>query len=147
MRRWPLRPFPRMRCAGLTRIRGGMASPKSVDAGARVREVRAGVDQVGDCPLRPGAEADFDTLVARTAAGIRASEPGTLVYACRVQDKPRERIFYELYRDRAAFDAHEATEHTRRFLAKREPLLEAKDVDFLDLAGGKTPVTEAASDV
>jgi quinol monooxygenase YgiN len=98
--------------------------------------------------VRPGAEADFDALVTRTAAGIRESEPGTLVYAChRVQGKPRERIFYELYRDRAAFNAHEATEHTRRFLTEREALLEGKDVDFLDLAGGKTPVSEAGSDV
>jgi quinol monooxygenase YgiN len=92
--------------------------------------------------VRPGAEAEFDALVAETAADIRAHEPGTLMYACHtVQDRPRQRIFYELYRDRAAFQAHESTEHTRRFLASREPLLEATEVDFLALADGKTPVT------
>jgi quinol monooxygenase YgiN len=90
----------------------------------------------------PGAEAEFDALVAETAAGIRDHEPGTLTYACHtVQDRPRERVFYELYRDRAAFQAHESTEHTRRFLTRREPLLEATEVDFLALADGKTPVT------
>ena len=69
-------------------------------------------------------------------------EPGTLVYACHtVQDQPRQRIFYELYRDRAAFEAHEQTAHTRRFLAERSALLEATEVDFLDVADGKTPVT------
>ena len=53
--------------------------------------------------VRPGAEAQFDALVAETAAGIRDHEPGTLVYACHtVQDQPRQRIFYELYRDREA---------------------------------------------
>jgi len=96
--------------------------------------------------VRPGAEAQFDQLVADTALGIRTSEPGTLVYACHhVDGQPRQRIFYELYRDRAAFDAHEQSPHICRFLAEREPLLESKAVDFLALADGKTPVTAEAS--
>ena len=92
--------------------------------------------------VRPGAEAQFDALVAETAAGIRDHEPGTLIYACHtVQDQPQQRIFYELYRGRAAFEAHEQTAHTRRFLAERGALLEATEVDFLDVVDGKTPVT------
>ena len=76
--------------------------------------------------MRSGCEADFDQLVARTAAGIRAHEPGTLFYACHAVDgAPRQRIFRELYRDRAAFAEHEAQPRTRRFLAEREALLEA----------------------
>ena len=95
--------------------------------------------------VRPGAEADFDQLVARTAAGIRAHEPGTLVYAVHAVDgASRERIFYELYRDRAAFTDHEAQPHTRQFLAEREPLLESKQVDFLALTDGKLPVAPSA---
>jgi quinol monooxygenase YgiN len=95
--------------------------------------------------VRPGAEAHFDQLVAQTAAGIRAHEPGTLVYAVHeVERSPQERIFYELYQDRAAFADHEAQPHTRRFLAEREPLLEAKQVDFLTPADGKLPVPPPA---
>ena len=83
--------------------------------------------------------------MAETAAGIRDQEPGTLIYACHtVQGQPRQRIFYELYQDRGAFEAHEQSAHTRRFLAKREALLEAKEVDFLALADGKTPTTAQA---
>jgi quinol monooxygenase YgiN len=93
--------------------------------------------------VRPGAEAQFDALVAETAAAIRDHEPGTLVYACHaVQGKLHERIFYELYRDRAAFDAHEQTPHTRRFLAERDALLAVTEVDFLDLSDGKTPIAQ-----
>jgi quinol monooxygenase YgiN len=33
--------------------------------------------------LKEGAAAAFDALVAETLAGIRASEPGTLVYVSR----------------------------------------------------------------
>jgi quinol monooxygenase YgiN len=95
--------------------------------------------------VRPGCEADFDQLVARTAGGIRAHEPETLVYAChQVKGTPRERIFYELYRDRAAFNDHEAQPHTRRFLTEREPLLESTQVDFLVLSDGKLLVAQSS---
>ena len=69
---------------------------------------------------------------------IRQHEPGTLVYAVHtVEGQPLQRIFYELYRDRAAFDAHEQQEHTRRFLADREQYLASVEVDFLALQTGK----------
>jgi len=91
--------------------------------------------------VRAGSEEAFDALVAETAQGIRDHEPGTLMYACHtVRDHPRQRIFYELYRDRAAFEAHESTPHVRRFLTERRALLDATDVDFLDCPGGKVPI-------
>jgi quinol monooxygenase YgiN len=80
----------------------------------------------------------FDKLVAETVAQIREREPGTLVYAVHaVEGKPLERIFYELYRDRAAFDAHEEQPHTRRMLADREQFLTSVEVDFLTLQVSK----------
>lgn len=96
--------------------------------------------------VRPEAEAEFDDLIVRTTAAIREREPDTLVYAChRVNGKPFQRIFYELYRDRAAFDEHERQEHVRNFLSAREALLESTDVDFLTLADGKTPAAAQAT--
>jgi quinol monooxygenase YgiN len=58
-----------------------------------------------------------------------------LVYAVhQVEGEPNARIFYELYRDRAAFDEHERQEHTRRFLAGQERYLSGPpQVDFLAL--------------
>jgi quinol monooxygenase YgiN len=89
------------------------------------------------CKDQASAEA-FDRLVAATVDKIRASEPGTLVYAVnRVEGAPLQRVFYELYRDRAAFEAHEAHEHTKRFLAEREQYLSATEVDWLTLLTGK----------
>lgn len=82
--------------------------------------------------------AGFDRLVTQTVPEIRQHEPGTLVYAVHTVDgKPLERIFYELYADRAAFDAHEEQPHTRYFLAEREKFLASVDVDFLALQIGK----------
>ncbi len=83
--------------------------------------------------LRAGQEAAFDALVARTVAAIKAHEPGTLVYATHaVQGSPSSRVFYELYADRAAFEAHEATAHTRAFLTEREQHVASHAVTFLD---------------
>ncbi len=82
--------------------------------------------------------ATFDQLVSDTISKIRESEPGTVIYAShRVDGQPLQRIFYELYRDRSAFDAHEEQEHTRRFLAAREELLASVEVDWLELQSGK----------
>jgi quinol monooxygenase YgiN len=58
------------------------------------------------CKDEASAEA-YDQLVAETIEGIRAHEPGTLVYAShKVEGQPLQRIFYELYEDEAAFKAH-----------------------------------------
>src|ERR1035437_2240761 len=51
-------------------------------------------------------------------------EAGTIVYAVNAgEGQPLQRIFYELYRDRAAFDAHEERPHVRRFLTARAQYL------------------------
>ncbi len=85
--------------------------------------------------LKDGAAADFDRLVEMIVPEIHRREPGTLVYAVHeVEGEPGIRVFYELYRDRAAFDEHERQEHTRRFLAERERYLSGPpQVDFLAL--------------
>jgi quinol monooxygenase YgiN len=81
--------------------------------------------------------AAYDELVAATVAAIRANEPGTLIYAAhRVDGEPLQRIFYELYTDQAAFEAHEAAPHTRRYLAAREEFLVRTEVDRLTLLTG-----------
>lgn len=74
----------------------------------------------------------FDKLVAQTAEDIKKHEPGTLVYVVHsVPDEPNVRVFYELYADRAAFDAHETQPHTLHFLAEREQYIRGLEVTFL----------------
>lgn len=86
----------------------------------------------------PESAQAFDRLTETTINEIRDGEPGTLVYAAhRVDGHPLQRIFYELYHDRAAFDAHEEQPHTRHFLAAREELLTSVEVDWLELHAGK----------
>ena len=74
----------------------------------------------------------FDELTAEVVSAIAEKEPGTLTYATHaVADEPLARIFYEVYRDREAFQAHEEAEHVRRFHARKDPLLTGARVEFL----------------
>lgn len=54
----------------------------------------------------------FDALTAAAVMAIKEREPGTVVYATHaVQGEPLARVFYELYADEAAFQAHEQAQH------------------------------------
>ncbi len=89
------------------------------------------------CKDQAAAEA-YDRLVAETIDAIKTGEPGTLVYASHtVEGQPLVRVFYELYRDRDAFEAHEAAPHTRRYLTERDQYLASTEVDWLTLQTGK----------
>ena len=88
--------------------------------------------------LRDAAAATaFDQLVDEARPGI-AGEPGTLLYLVHeVEGEPLSRVFYEIYKDRSAFEAHEDAAHTRRFLAEREGHLASLRVEFLTPTSGK----------
>ena len=89
----------------------------------------------------PGSEAEFDELTARVVAAVRDREPATLVFACHhVNGASSQRVFYELYRDKAAFDAHSQQPHVQQFTAARGPLLESTVVDYMTFTDGKAPV-------
>jgi len=89
--------------------------------------------------LKGGTGEAFDALTREAVALIRDAEPGTLIYACHAVDGDAEaRVFYELYRDRDAFEEHERQEHVRRFHEKKERYLAGEPrVEFLSLQVGK----------
>lgn len=70
------------------------------------------------------AAAEFDRLTAVVVERIADREPGTLVYATHgVQGDALARVFYEVYADDAALQAHEDAAHVKEFHAAKEPLL------------------------
>ncbi|MFI9081757.1 putative quinol monooxygenase [Streptomyces sioyaensis] len=90
--------------------------------------------------LREGAGEAFDALVRETAAGIRAHEPGTLVYVCHeVEGAPNQRIFFELYADRDALEEHQRQPHTRHFLTENTKYVEKVEKDHVQPYAGKYP--------
>jgi quinol monooxygenase YgiN len=88
---------------------------------------------------KAGTGEHFDALTRDVVAVIRQAEPGTLIYSCHeVEGGADARMFYEPYRDRAAFDDHERAEHVNRFHEQKEqyPAGEPR-VEFFNLHVGK----------
>jgi quinol monooxygenase YgiN len=88
---------------------------------------------------------EFDRLAERAAEGVRAAEPDTLVYVIHVVPKaPMQRIIYEVYRDRAAFEAHERQPHIQQFAADRRSCVLATNVIDLRLKYAKVAALGSA---
>jgi quinol monooxygenase YgiN len=82
--------------------------------------------------------ADFDRRAEQAAEEVRIREPDTLVYVIHlVPNAPMQRIFYEIYRDRAAFDHHERQPYMQRFVAERRSCVLATNVIELRLKYAK----------
>lgn len=92
--------------------------------------------------LKEETASEFDKLASETLNLIKTEEPGTLLYGChKVTGEPNARIFYELYTDREAFDAHEQTPHVLEFLSQRDQYFSAPlRVEFFDSFDGKGEV-------
>lgn len=84
--------------------------------------------------LVEGADGAFDRLTERTVRAVRETEPGTLRFSCHtVANMPQQRIFYELYRDRQAYNEHQLQPHVQRFSIERRPYVLATNVIELKL--------------
>ena len=57
--------------------------------------------------IKPDQASAFEAEARKMTAHVRANEPGTLTYVChRGAADPTVYLFYEVYRDQAAFAAH-----------------------------------------
>jgi quinol monooxygenase YgiN len=75
--------------------------------------------------LKPEGVEAFDALARWRIREAAAHEPGLVGYAVhRVDGEPLARVFYEIYRDEAAFKEHRATEQTTAFGARHVPFVQ-----------------------
>jgi (4S)-4-hydroxy-5-phosphonooxypentane-2,3-dione isomerase len=87
---------------------------------------------VVDFKIKPESLAEFMPLMLENARASRETEAGCRQFDVCVDPADKSRIFlYELYDDRAAFDAHLATAHFKRFDAAVAPMVAAKAVRAL----------------
>ena len=88
-----------------------------------------------DFMLKPGAMAAFRELVKRNAEDSCAQEPGCRRFDVLVPEGREDQVLlYEIYDDRAAFDAHLKTPHFSLFNRESEPHVLAKQVAAYSLA-------------
>jgi len=80
----------------------------------------------------------FDTLTERVVAQVRKREPDTLVFIVHaVPSAPAQRILYQVYRSRAAYQRHLEQPYIHQFDLDRRPLVLATNVVELGLQQAK----------
>ena len=87
--------------------------------------------------LDAGVE-EFDRLAEQVVEQVRTGEPDTLAYVVHgVPSAPLQRILYQLYADRAAYDWHQERPYVADFEARRRPLVLATNVIELGVRQAK----------
>jgi quinol monooxygenase YgiN len=95
--------------------------------------------------LHDDGVAEFDRLAEQAAEGVRANEPDTLVYVMHVVPKaPMQRIIYEIYRDHAAFEAHQRQPHIQQFEDGRKSCVLVTNIIDLRLKYAKVAPLQGA---
>jgi quinol monooxygenase YgiN len=81
---------------------------------------------------------EFDQLTERVVDQVRSREPDTLVFIVHaVPSAPMQRILYEVYRSRAAYQWHTAQPHVQQFEVDKRPYVLATNVIELGLQQAK----------
>jgi quinol monooxygenase YgiN len=89
---------------------------------------------VVDFRIKPGAMQNFRRLIDENAKASVRDEPGCRRFDVLANRTEADRILlYEVYADRAAFDAHVRSDHYARFDAASADLVARKTVTVCDL--------------
>lgn len=92
--------------------------------------------------------AEFDQLTERVVSKVRASEPDTLVFIVHaVPSAPMQRILYEVYKDRAAYEQHQVQPYVTQFEEDRRPYVLATNVIELGLQQAKVSPFPSIADL
>ncbi len=92
--------------------------------------------------------ADFDRLTRTVVRQVRDQEPDTLVFIVHaVPAAPMQRILYEVYRDRAAYEEHRRQPYVAAFEAERRPYVLATNVIELGLQQAKVSPLPSVTDL
>lgn len=84
-----------------------------------------------DLVVDPAQHDPFKLHLLENARMTRTTEPGCRQFdVCASPDQPGEFFLYEVYADRAAFDAHQGSAHLKAFREKAGPLIENRAVRF-----------------
>ncbi len=104
--------------------------------------------QIAIYTLLDGRVEAFDGLTEDVVELVRAREPDTLVYIVHaVPSAPLQRILYEVYRDRDAYEEHRRQPYIAKFEADRRPLVLATNVIELGLQRAKVSPIPAIPDL
>ena len=94
--------------------------------------------QIAIYTLLESGAAEFDRLASTVLEQVRTTEPDTLVFVVHgVPSAPLQRILYQVYRDRAAYDEHQRKSYVTDFDTRLRPLVLATNVIELGVREAK----------
>ncbi len=94
--------------------------------------------QIAIYTLLEAGAAEFDRRASTVLEQVRTTEPDTLVFVVHgVPSAPLQRILYQVYRDRAAYDEHQRKSYVTDFDARLRPLVLATNVIELGVREAK----------
>lgn len=86
--------------------------------------------------INPDARETFRRHILEAAARALEKEPGCKAFQVSFADDDAVCFVFEVYADRAAFDAHLQTDHYKAFAQKTQGMIADKRVEEYELAEG-----------
>jgi quinol monooxygenase YgiN len=131
---------------------GDAGGPDGISAGplrrATERSTAEFFGQIAIYTLLEDRVAEFDQLTERVVEQVRSREPDTLVFiAHAVPSAPMQRILYEVYRDRTAYQRHAQQPYVKQFEADRRPFVLATNIIELGLQQAKVSPFPSVADL
>jgi quinol monooxygenase YgiN len=91
---------------------------------------------------------EFDQLTERVVEQVRGREPDTLAFIVHgVPSAPMQRILYEVYRDRSAYERHNEQPYVQQFVVDRRPFVLATNIIELGLQQAKVSAFPSVTDL
>jgi quinol monooxygenase YgiN len=82
---------------------------------------------VAKIKVKPDQGPAFEAEARKMSAHVRANEPGTLTYVChRSTADPTVYLFYEVYKDQAAFAAHGGSPAMQAFFGAMRGIVDGR---------------------
>jgi quinol monooxygenase YgiN len=123
-------------------------APYRDELGAASSSQRELFGQIAIYTLLEDRVEDFDRLTRRVVKEVRTHEPDTLVYIVHaVPSAPMQRILYEVYSDRDAYETHKRQPYVAQFEADRRAYVLATNIIELGLQQAKVSPLPSVADL
>lgn len=94
---------------------------------------------VAEFKIKPDQVEAFGQLIDRQARDSLEREATCHQFdVCQAEDDPSRFLLYEIYRDKAAFEAHRTMPHTTQFLSAAGPMVAERSLRRFNLRPGRT---------
>ena len=117
---------------------GGLGFVRAASAEEKDGPSTKAITQLAEFQLNMDNETEAIEALKTLCAAVEATEPGTLAYVCtRSKEEPGRVVFFEIFKDAAALDAHGKTPHLSAFGRSFGSLFQPPvKITVLDRVGG-----------